>query len=71
MLISYASVMEEDTTSPVPWRQMVRLPDEWGERVERLAHEHGVPVAIMLRLLVRSGLEQWEARHDSARTTAR
>jgi predicted DNA-binding protein len=47
------------------WRQMVRLPAEWGERVERLANERGIAVAAMLRLIIRRGLDVIERENGT------
>jgi hypothetical protein len=49
---------------PLSWRAVVRLPAPLGKQVERLAADFGVPVAIMLRMLVRSGLEAMDGTDD-------
>jgi len=49
------------------WRQMVRLPEDWGERVEKLAKVRAQTIGAMLREIVREGLErieQEEAEHE-------
>jgi predicted DNA-binding protein len=55
---------DDRTMSNLTWRQMIRLPEEWGGRVERLADDYAVPVGTMLRLLVREGLETMERKRD-------
>jgi len=42
------------------WRQMVRLPQDWGKRVEQLAEKRALPVSAMLRVLIGERLEQLE-----------
>ncbi len=49
--------MADTRETDLEWRLMLRLPQSWGNEVTRMAREQAVPLAVMVRILLKEAMD--------------
>jgi hypothetical protein len=52
------AVNDEERGDRLPWRMLLRLPADWGADIEALAARSATPKAVLVRQLIRQGLDR-------------